>query len=166
MILACLVHTAYCVVLLLSMLEGDSQKSLRCTILHMSERVCYLLANMILMLYYFHLYQNGRMQSMDIFIFDLQKRTALYGLLMPLIIAGLHCTTNAYICRHEPFPVHTTAIYCSHLTAESLVLWLYFCWYQAELKRYSGGDTQTDDFSGRNQGLPDNVANQGDTLNN
>ena len=35
----------YCVMLLLSLLEGDGQKSFRCTILHISERVCYLLAN-------------------------------------------------------------------------------------------------------------------------
>lgn len=166
MIIASLIHMGYCVMLLLSLLEGDGQKSFRCTILHISERVCYLLANMILMLYFFHLYRNGRMQSMDIFIFDLQKRTALYVMLMPLMIIGLHCSMNVYICRHEAFPVHTTMIYCVHLAVESLLLWAYFCWYQSELKRYSGGETQTEEFSGRNQGPTDGVANQSDTLNN
>lgn len=166
MFLATVIHFGYSVLIGLALLQGDPQKSLRCSILHVAERAVYLVSNLILMLYYLHLYRNGRMQSMDIFIFDLQKKIALYCLFLPIGVVGTHNLTNLYICRQEPFPLHTTLIYCTHLVAECLLLWMYFCWYQRELKRYSGGETQSEELTSRNQTTTDSVANQGDTLNN
>lgn len=167
MIVCSLFHLGLSILLFYNLLAVQRSNALRCTVIHASERTLYLVANLLLMIYYFHLYRHGRVQSMDIFIFDLQKRIAIYGLFLPLLVVGLHNLSNVYFCREEPFPLHTTVLYFCQLAVELLLLLVYFSWYQRELKRYSGEESQPEEIISRNQSSPEIGTTQPeDTLNN
>lgn len=169
MLICSLIHLGIMLLVLIELLKFQKSNALQCTILHNLERSLYFASNFVLMMYFFHLYRHGRVQSMDIFIFDLQKRIALYGLFLPFGFAGLHNMSNFYFCRDEPFSFHATVFYFCHLSLEFLFLWGYFTWYQRELKRYSGEETQADEFSSRTQSSDQDIGGTtkaGDTLNN
>lgn len=121
-----------------------TMESTKCGSLHMATRLLYLSLNLVMLLYVFNLARKAKIQSMDIYIFDLQIR--IVKILMPVVCTLCVCylLTN-HMCVTNKFPEIHFLLYFSHLMVELLALWAYFTWYQAELKRYCGAeDTPAD----------------------
>lgn len=154
------VHLAYTCILAIYLLEQGYQPTARCTFMHFVATAIYVALNAMLTLYFFHLYKYARTQSMDIFIFEIQKRIVAYGMLVSFAILVEHAVCNVYVCR--PYPLSKTASIARWLQVflECLALRIYFGWHQEELTKYSGG--QSDVYAPKAA----SHANNTDTFNN
>jgi len=136
------------------------KQPVQCSGLHFIDRLFYVLANFLLLLYLTHLARKAKIQSMDIYIFDHQLKIIKGLFILPVGSLVLYYASNA-MCPSRLFPVSTIAIYLLLQIGELLVLHMYIGWYQGELKRYGGGgDTQ--DTETANTELP---SQQAATLN-
>jgi hypothetical protein len=114
----------------------------QCSGLHFIDRLFYVLANFMLLLYLTHLARKAKIQSMDIYIFEHQLKIIKGLFILPIGTLALYYASNT-MCPSRVFPVSTIAVYLLLLIGELLCLHKYITWYQAELKRYGGGgDTQ------------------------
>lgn len=154
------VHLALTCVLVICLLEQGYQTSARCTLLHFIASLIYTVFNGMLTLYYFHLYKYARTQSLDIFIFEIQKRIVAYGMLVSFSILVEHGLCNLYLCRDQPISKSVTIARWLHIFSEFLALRIYFGWHQDELTKYSGGQSEV------NTGKAEGSVNPGDTINN
>ena len=136
------VHLGYTCVLLICMLEQGYQPSARCSLMHFLATAIYIVLNGMLTLYFFHLYKYARTQSMDIFIFEMQKKIVGYGLMISFAIVLEHAICNLYVCRVFPINKTLTIFRWLHIFVECLSLRIYFGWHQEELTKYSGGQSE------------------------
>lgn len=121
-----------------------TMESSKCGSLHFATRLLYLALNLVMLLYVFNLARKAKIQSMDIYIFDLQIK--IVKILIPVAssLCLAYFLTN-HVCLTNKFPQIQFLLYFSHLMVELLALWAYFIWYQAELKKYCGAeDTPAD----------------------
>ena len=136
------IHLAFTCILIICLMEQGYQQMPRCTFMHFLASAIYAGLNGMLTLYYFHLYKYARTQSMDIFIFELQKRLVAYGSLVSFAILVEHAICNVYVCRQEPLSKPATIIRWLQVFLECLALRVYFGWHQDELTKYSGGQSE------------------------
>lgn len=136
------IHLAFTCILVICLLDQPYEKTARCTFLHYLASAIYAGLNGMMTLYYFHLYKYARTQSMDIFIFEIQKRLVAYGMLVSFAILVEHAVCNVYVCRLEPISKALTIIRWLHVFLECLSLRIYFGWHQEELTKYSGGQSE------------------------
>lgn len=124
-------------------LTSDRLRETKCSIMHFSCRLLYLAMNFGMFLYFAHLARNSKIQSIDIYIFDLQIRLIRVMWLIPLLLWAAHLLAGGF-CPKEPFPTGVTLFHFMHLELELIILYLYVIWYQTELKRYSGAELQSE----------------------
>lgn len=155
------IHLAFSCVLLICLLEQAYEKTARCTFMHYLASAIYACLNAMLTLYYFHLYKYARTQSMDIFIFEIQKRLVAYGMLVSFAVLVEHAVCNVYVCREEPINKALTIARWLQVFLECLALRIYFGWHQDELTRYSGGQSEV--YPPKSNA---SSANHADTFNN
>ena len=141
----------HCVVAAVSAVEAvksDPKSQKKCNVLHFSSRLLYVAMNLALLFYFSHLSRHAKLQSMDIYIFDHQLKIIRSLWLMPLLLWA-HFFTTGSLCPGEPFPFAAVLAQFLHLTIELFLVYAYVAWYQGELKRYSGAETQAHDLSSK-----------------
>lgn len=129
-------------------IKSEQKSQRKCNALHFSSRLVYLAMNLVLLYYFWHLSRHAKLQSMDIYIFDHQLKIIRSLWLMPLLLWA-HFYLTGTICPNEPFPFVAVLAQFLHLTIELFLVYAYVGWYQGELKRYSGADTQPEDLNSK-----------------
>lgn len=64
--------------------------------------------------------------------------------LVPLLL-WVNFFLTSRVCPGEPFPFTIVMIQYVQLVTELFMVYGYITWYQKELKRYSGGETETEE---------------------
>jgi len=144
-----ILHLGLVFLTLVQSLRDSSKQSKLCGFMHFSNRLVYLGLNFLFAVYFGHLARNAKIQSMDIYIFDFQKKIVRGALFLPLALIGNYLLSTR-LCPSEPLDFSLCTLYFGHLLTEICLLLFYLDWYQAELRKY-GGDSQQPDTAKNNE---------------
>lgn len=134
-------HFVVAVISTLEILGTTSKRHLECKVISLANRFLYIFANCVMGLYFFHLCRTASTQSNDITIFDSQRKVVKSFIVVPFVFWVGYLLSHK-TCPGEPVSLEHTFLHFAHILAETLGIYFYFGWYQAELKRYSGGDPE------------------------